>query len=392
VTGQGQQNAYNRGAVQGATQANILEEARNRRNQNLALASITPDMVADPTKRAALTSLLIQAGRNPQQTAEAQLTTNKLGLMEAMEQAQQGGAGIAQLNPQLAIFNGKPVETSRVEGNTLLDPYETPAGQAAVGGNVPTSLGQAMIGTQGAAATADMARAGASNAQAQRTLAGIGADKAGNYDIVTDNQGNAVRVNKLNPADAQPVMIAGQPLAMQPKGAGAGGGSILPSATDMKQALGEPKVGGQPNADVQDFLAWQALKSQDDPAYKNGQYALQQYVLSKSGDTMAKNQTQGIAQAMGLTNVAQNRANATGQPVTDGDGQVVATPTNTGAADIASAMAAAPPGGSGTAGAASKAPAAPTIAAPTTQSQYDALPKGTTYRDTDGSIRVKGGG
>lgn len=318
------QNAFAMGALRGAQQASALELARERRDKNLAVQSITPEALADPSQRSAITAAMIRAGFNPNHLAESDATAQKTGIQAlALQNAISPTPDLNQLNRVLAVYNGKPVDLTNVQGGTLVSQFVTPDQQQALGGNVPTAVGQSEIAKAMAGAEAEKARAAASYASAARQRAGIGADKASNYDIVTDNEGNAVRVNKLDPTDAQPVMIGGQPLGMQPRGGGGGGGKTIPSPATLKQVFGEPKVGGEPNEAAQNFLSWQALQAQADPHYNNGDFALQQYLLRSKGGELAANATASDADALGLTNVVQNRANATGMRQTDESGNTV---------------------------------------------------------------------
>lgn len=389
VAGNGISNqmAYNTGVLGGARQASALELARERRDKNLALQSITPEAMADPSQRGALTAAMLRAGINPNNLAESEATTQKTGFQnQAWQNAVGANPDLNLMNRELAVIHGQPVDLSSIQGNTLMSKFVTPDEQAALGGNVPTAIGQSEIAKAMAGAGAENARAAASYASAARQRAGIGADKAANYELLPDEQGNLIRVNKLTGQSAAITDEGGAPIHAAPKGGAGGGGKTIPGPATLKQVFGEPKVGGQPNEQTQDFLSWQALQAQDDPRYNNGEYALQQYLLKASGGQHAENATASDAEALGLSNAVQNRANATGRPQKDETGNAVVPLATTSA--IGKAMTASKPG----AASAPSAPADDGMAAPTTQAEYDKLPQGTPYRDPNGVVRIKGGG
>lgn len=254
---QGQANAYQTGILRGAQGADLLEQARERRNKNLAMSSITPAKIAaaqaDPSGPAAseLGAALVQAGENPEQMANYEKVMQGTGWgNQAMTVATSPNADLNLLNRINMVRDGKPAALSGVQGNTLLSTMVTPDQQAAVGGNVPTAVGQSDI-------TAALARAGASNASAARQYAGIGADKAGNYDVVTDGNGNMVRVNKLDPSAAMPITLpGGVPLVGKVGTAGASAGKVQPSVLDA--VLGKASTTGKPNPQQALFQVYMA--------------------------------------------------------------------------------------------------------------------------------------
>lgn len=339
------QNAFAMGQLRGAQMANALEEARMRRDKNLALQSITPEALADPAQRSAITAAIIRAGGDPNHLAQYDQTAQNTDFRrQAWEAANGASPDLNLMNRQLAVISGKPVDLSTVQGGTLLSQFVTPDEQAQYGGNTPTAVGQSEIARAMAGAGAENARAAASYASAKRQLAGIGADKASNYELV-DTADGLVRVNKLDPTDAQPVTTGGGSsiTRLMRTGGASGGGKSIPSPATLKQVFGEPKVGGEPNEQTQDFLSWQALQAQNDPRYNNGDFALQQYLLRASGSQRAESATASDAEALGLNNTTQNRANATGVRQTDEQGNVVLPIATTSA--IGKAMTAGTPGG-----------------------------------------------
>lgn len=254
---QSQANAYQTGMLRGAQGADLLEQARQRRNQNLALAAITPEKIAaaqaDPTGPGSydLAAALIQADRDPRQIAEYGKTEQGIGWgNQAMTAATAPNADLNLLNRINMVRNGKPVDLSKVEGNTLISPMVTPGLQASLGGNVPTAVGQSDI-------TAALARAGASNASAARQYAGIGADKAANHDIVANEDGILVNIDKLTGKSAPVLDTTGNPLKGSPKGGKGGDGTVPP--TMYEAVLGKPLATGKPNPMQLQFQNFMAL-------------------------------------------------------------------------------------------------------------------------------------
>lgn len=284
------QNAYQRGMLQGAQTADVMEQARRRRDQNVGFADITPQSVAAAQGggpgAAGLISALIHSGYNASEAVNALGGVQKQGFSQAIFDQARGGANIAALNPELAALHGEPVKTSSVEGNTLINPYALPNQQAAQGGNVPTAVGQSDMAR--ALAEAGQANAGAerNRAEAARAYAGIGADKAANYELVTDQStGNTVEVNKLTHEVIPVTGPNGQPFVMGQKGGGMG--ASTPKPEELEQAFGKPTYGGKPNPRYAEFKTYQALHAQTDPAFNNGEYALSQYMLASQGTSMA---------------------------------------------------------------------------------------------------------
>lgn len=387
------QNAFITGQLRGAQIANVLEQARMRRDKNLAIQSITPEALADPTQRSAIAAAVLRAGGDPNHLAEYDATNQKSGIQAmALQNALSNTPDLNLGNRLSQAYTMKPVDLSTVQGGTLINQFVTPDEQAAYGGNTPTAVGQSEIAKALAGAKAEDARAAASYASAARQRAGIGADKASNYELV-DTADGLVRVNKLDPTDATPVTSGtGSAITRLIRTGGAGGGRDIPSPATLKQVFGEPKVGGEPNEAAQDFLSWQALQAQTDPAYNNGDYALQQYLLRQSGAKHAANATASDADALGLTNITQNRANATGTRQTDEAGNAVlplATTSAIGKAFNAKRITS-PANDTGTSPTTIRQSDVSKLPAPKSQAEYDALPVGAAYLYTDGTVQVKG--
>ncbi len=213
---------YEQGATGTARLEGLLSEARRRRDEEAGYSGITPEAISaaqsDPTQAPALVAAMFHAGINPTQLSgynkEALGTTIQ---QDAYDRAR-GGAAIADVNPLLAVMNGKPVEVSNVKDGVSFNPYATPDNNTFD----PTQVGLADIMQKGAQADAEHASAANSYASAARTRAGIGLDKAANYDIV-DTPDGLVRVPKLGGAavpvtfkDGSAVTKAPKPTAVRP--------------------------------------------------------------------------------------------------------------------------------------------------------------------------------
>lgn len=280
-SGQASANAYQRGIMQGAQVADVMEQARRRRDQNIGFSNVTPESVAAAqgggAGAAGLISALIHSGYNANEAVQALGGVQKQGFNQALWEASQRGADISSLNPGLAVVGGKPLETTRVEGNTYVAPYATPSQQAAMG-SAPTQLGQSDIGRN--LAEAEQAHAGAfrNTAEGQHALAEI------NKPYVDPTTGNEILINTLH-GSTQPVLdTGGNPIVGN---GGKSGPLSSPKPEELAQALGKPTPGGKPNPEYEAFATFQALHAQNDPAYNNGEFALRQYLLAKQGTEMA---------------------------------------------------------------------------------------------------------
>jgi hypothetical protein len=304
-----QRNAYQTGVLQGVQQEDALEQARRRRDQNLGFAQVTPQVIADsqsndPATRAAGQSQLVAALIHAQTSANPNESTQALGNLQRQNEQNtvfgqaQGGASIPSINAELAAESGKPVQTTDIKDNTIYDPYATPAGQAAEGGNAPTQIGNASIANILSEANEHRAQAGAANAEAAARYGGM------NH-IETDSNGNAVLVNDASGQTKAVLDTGGNNLALA-SGAGKGVSNAALKPEEIEEALGKAKAGGTPNATYVDYKNFQTLHAQDDPAYNNDRYALSQYLLAKQGTSM-------LANTPGRINIA-SAAGAEDQP------------------------------------------------------------------------------
>jgi hypothetical protein len=290
-SGQASANAYQRGVMQGAQVSDVMEQARRRRDANLGFTNITPALVQDansnsPTSaqsRAELGAAEIHAGGgNAQQLSESTLGNQRFGFNQVLMDRANNGASVASLNPALAVISGKPVDTTKISDNTVYDPTIAPDQQSAEGGNVPTAIGQSDIGLHLAQTSEANAAAGRNSAEAKRALAGIGNDKAANYEITTDaNTGQAVRVNKLTGQELPITDTGGNPVTLQGKGASASDAALKPE--EIEEALGKPPTGNKANPDYVAFKNFQSLHAQVDPSFNNDRVALAAYLQAKQG-------------------------------------------------------------------------------------------------------------
>lgn len=253
------------GMEAGVRQADLLEQARQRRDQSLGMNGVTAQSITnvvsgkspvtgqpfDPdvlsTLRGELLSNMFHAKIDPRQLSGYQKDEQGIGWGDqAMAAATTPNADLNLLNRMNIVRNGKPVDLSTVQGDTLINRMVTPDQQAAYGGNTPTQIGLSDIALKGAEATAANARAGASNASAARQRAGIGADKAGNYEIQQTDHG-LVRVNKLDPADVKPVTLGDMVLNKTGTGKSAASdpssdAAVLAQARQRIQSGADPKA------------------------------------------------------------------------------------------------------------------------------------------------------
>lgn len=171
------------GMEQGSRQAGLLEDARTKRDKNLGLEQITPQLLqgvlsgndpitgqpfvpeASSALQSQLVSALLHAGIDPQHVSGYQKDRQTLDFgNRAMDAATAEHPDLNLLQRINMARNGKPVAMSTVQGNTLINALVTPDQQAAVGGNVATPIGLADIMLKGSQAGAAGAQANASNA------------------------------------------------------------------------------------------------------------------------------------------------------------------------------------------------------------------------------------
>jgi hypothetical protein len=234
-----QAQAYQAGATGTARLETLLAEARRKRDEDMAFSQITPDAIAagnTPGGSANLLSALLHAGRDPRQFSGYQREALGTDIQRDAYGQVKSGAGIDAVNPLLAVMAGKPVELSNVKDGVSYNPYVTPTNNDFD----PTQVGMADImaarsraHASDASATASYASANNSNASAARNRAGIGADRAANYDITDDAQGHTVRINKLT-GEVTPLMVGDAALVRAMKG---GPGSRAPN-NDQTNAAG----------------------------------------------------------------------------------------------------------------------------------------------------------
>jgi hypothetical protein len=277
-----QMNAFQRGALQGAQTADVMEKAARQRDANLGFTGITSDLVrraqtGDPTAMAELTSDQFHAGGgNADEMANALKTSiGSSALGQALSRANAGG-GISDINTDLAIAHGEPVQTTHIAENTVYNPYGD-SSQA----TTPTAIGQSDIGRILAATQAE-------KAAAAEHMAGASRDYADENQLVPDAQGIYHLVNRGSGATRDVTGTSGQPLSAESKGSASAGQMSSPKPEELEQAFGKPKVGGQPNASYVDFANFQASQAADDPRYNDGSFALKQYLYDQRTQKMGE--------------------------------------------------------------------------------------------------------
>lgn len=176
------QQAYQSGVETGARQADLLEQARQRRDENLGLQAITPQAVAsvvsgadpvtgqafDPAALSALqgglVSAMFHAKMDPRQLSGYQKDEQSIGFKrDAMAAAVDPSVGQDSLNRRLMVLAGKPVELTHVTDGVAFNPMATPDSQTI--GATPVGLAEMML--KGAQAHAADASAGEHAAHAR---------------------------------------------------------------------------------------------------------------------------------------------------------------------------------------------------------------------------------
>jgi hypothetical protein len=228
------------GAMNGARMADVLAQARQRQQQEIGRQNLAEefrkrgDTIGASTVAASSSINPGEMGQYLKHVQEVEAERRNLEL------ADEPNVDYNHLNARKIATASGPTELVRSlgEGSYTSNAYNT---------NVKPELseiGRAFVKEKGALA-------GEHNAQAERARAGIGADKAANYDIVDTPQGK-VRINKLS-NEATPVTMNGQPVSGVPK--------TPHSFTEheMAAALSTPASGGK--IDPSRFNAFEDLKA-----------------------------------------------------------------------------------------------------------------------------------
>jgi len=225
---------YQQQMSQAAQMEAILAQARMRRDQERARAELGETLRTlghDP----ALAGVL-NAGHDPREIsgygAQQQITQFRQG---ALNEALSGN--LPRSNAYLAAIDGKPLSLTRIEGNSIVNPYELD------GYHGPTAIGQAMIGRSRAEASAADALAGKRTAETRIA-----------------NAEHAAKIDgRWNPAGRPP------------------GTYTEPSTDALQRAFDGTDERGNPQLDpvrMADFAAWR----REYPEYRNGHEALNVYL------------------------------------------------------------------------------------------------------------------
>lgn len=177
VAGNGARQAqlYEQGATGAARLEGLLADARMKRDQAAQLGNITPEAIeaanrGDPGAQATLLSYFVRGDRDPRQLSGYNRENLGTTIQQDAYDRVKAGAPIADVNPLLAVFQGKPVDLSNVKDGVVYNPMVTPD-QSQLSA---TPVGMAEIMQRGAEADAAKARASSSYANAAKTRSEIG--------------------------------------------------------------------------------------------------------------------------------------------------------------------------------------------------------------------------
>lgn len=174
-----QRALYEQGATGVARLEGLLSEARRRRDEEAGYAGITPEAIsaanANPSQASDLLAAMFHAGVDPQRLSGYQREALGTTIQQDAYDRARNGAQVADINPLLAVFNGKPVEVSTVKDGVSYNAYATPDQNTFT----PTQVGLAEIMQKGAEADAAKARAASSFATAAKTRSEIGMPSSG---------------------------------------------------------------------------------------------------------------------------------------------------------------------------------------------------------------------
>lgn len=205
TNGPAQQANWAKGAQQGATLADVMAQARQRQLNNVGVEGLAKIAEGQGNfKRANM----IRAGGNAEALAKAWQTDSTNENQELRDKEALDPNSVELLDRQAAARAKEPFDITKVEGGSIINRFKGDNDQS----YRPTAVGQSEMALHGAESTNALAHAGEANAQAARARAGIGVDKAGNYETKEDADGNLIRVNRLNPNDTQPITMGGKPV------------------------------------------------------------------------------------------------------------------------------------------------------------------------------------
>ena len=205
--GPAQQANWAKGAQQSASLANIMAEAEERQKAGVARDALAA--IARKSGNEKLAQMFL-AGGNSEALAKTDQTAQETSQRGTMfnEASSTDPASLEKINRQvLAGFSKEPVSLADVKDNTIVDRFKTAGDQ----NFNPTAIGQADIGEKGAQAQSALAAAFEHSAQGQRAMAGIGADKAANHEVL-DTPDGRVDYDKIT-GSAKPIMMGGKPVA-----------------------------------------------------------------------------------------------------------------------------------------------------------------------------------
>jgi len=224
-------DVYQRQMSQSAQMESLLAQARMRRDQERARAELGETLRTlghDP----ALAGVM-NAGHDPGQISryggDMQIQRFRQG---ALNEALNGN--LPRSNAYLAAIEGKPLPLTKIEGNSIVNPYALDGYQG------PTDIGQSQIGHHNAQASAATALAGLRHTQARTAAAEHAAKMSGQW----------------NPAGRPP------------------GNWTEPSPESLNRALGTDEYGQLDPVREADFAAWRNRH----PEYPNGNQALNVYL------------------------------------------------------------------------------------------------------------------
>lgn len=250
-----QEQLQQQGLLAGMRQASLLEDARQKRDAAMGMNQLPQalqnvmspndpvtgqayDPAVQQQFQADLVTNLLRAGKDPRQVSG--FLKDQQGIdwgKQAMAAATGAQPDLNLVNRIDMVRNGKPVDLTSVEGDTLVNRMVTPDQQAAQGGNTPTQIGIADMMLKGAQAHAANAAAGEHSAHARlfdkQTAAGgfrpdpsaVGgpavspAGVPGGVPLPTTNEHGDAFLSALSPGDAATVKALAEGRLAFPTGA-----------------------------------------------------------------------------------------------------------------------------------------------------------------------------
>lgn len=122
-------NAYDEAMLRGHRVQKALADAQKASLEFQSMMDLQDQLEPLFGERAAAVAATLNAGHNLQQVMRGRESMYQGDALSEALEGVRGGSGIADVNPLLGVAHGRPVQTTKVEGNTIISPYEAVSAQ-----------------------------------------------------------------------------------------------------------------------------------------------------------------------------------------------------------------------------------------------------------------------